>query len=113
MCLCDFFKGLLTIAEVEDTPTFERSRISNQAELTNMILSSAEYLDDETILKKLPFLTADEIEGILERKDADEMERFEEEDDDLSEESADLDNKYLGEFSDDVLSMLEKLAKEV
>lgn len=76
MCLVDFITGLLALIGVDDTPTFERSMISNQTEQTNMVLAAAEYLDEETVLRKLPFLTADEIEGILKRKDAEEMERF-------------------------------------
>ena len=43
-----------------------------------MLLLASEYLDDETILRKLPFLTEDEIEGILQRKDAEEVERYRE-----------------------------------
>lgn len=77
MLLCNFFDGILEVAGIkDDTPTFERSQISNQTEQTNMVLAAAEYLDDETILRKLPFLTADEIEGILKRKDAEDAERY-------------------------------------
>ena len=76
MCLFDFFDRLLFVAGIEDTPSFDRSRISNQTEVTQMVLSAAEYLDDETILRKLPFLAADEIDGVLERKDAEETERY-------------------------------------
>ena len=35
-----------------------------------MIVSAGEYLDKETVLKKLPFIEVDEIEGILKNKDA-------------------------------------------
>lgn len=76
MCVIDFIKGLLLVAGADDSPSFERSQISNQSEMTNMVLSAAEYLDDETILRKLPFLTADEIDGILKRKDAEEADRY-------------------------------------
>jgi hypothetical protein len=41
-----------------------------------MILQAAEYLDDETVLRKLPFLTEDEIEGILQRKGKEEIDRY-------------------------------------
>lgn len=76
-CILDFIEGLLTVAGLDaDIPTFKRSRIINQAEQTEMILSAAEYLDDETVLSKLPFLTVDEIKGILARKDAEESKRF-------------------------------------
>ena len=52
------------------------SQIVIRGEETTMILQAAEYLDDETVLRKLPFLTEDEIEGILQRKDAEEIDRF-------------------------------------
>lgn len=76
LCLHEFINGILAIAEIEDTATFKRSQIVNRSEETNMILMCAEYLDDETILRKLPFLTEDEIEGILQRKDAEDIDRF-------------------------------------
>ena len=41
-----------------------------------MVLSASEYLDEETILKKLPFITVDEVKDILSRKDAEDMDRF-------------------------------------
>ena len=76
-CILDFIEGLLTVAGLDaDIPTFKRSRIINQAEQTEMIISAAEYLDDETVLSKLPFLTVDEIKGILARKAAEESKRF-------------------------------------
>lgn len=76
MCVHEFINGILAVAGIEDTATFKRSQIVNRSEETSMILMSAEYLDDETILRKLPFLTEDEIEGILQRKDAEEIDRF-------------------------------------
>jgi F0F1-type ATP synthase gamma subunit len=76
LCLHEFINGILAIAGLEDIATFKRSKVSNQKEEVEMILMCAEYLDDETILRKLPFLTEDEIEGILKRKDAEEVNRF-------------------------------------
>ena len=78
-CVYDFIQGLLKLIGVEDAPTFKRSRIVNQQEDTQMILSAAQYLDDETILKHLPFLNIDEIDEILNRVDQEEMDRFEDE----------------------------------
>lgn len=75
LCLVEFINGIMAIAEIEDVPTFKRSQISNQQEQVQMVLLAAEYLDDETILRKLPFLTVDEIDKILKRKDAEDMER--------------------------------------
>lgn len=76
LCIHEFINGILAIAGIEDTATFKRSQIVNRKEETEMLLLASEYLDDETILRKLPFLTEDEIEGILQRKDAEEVERF-------------------------------------
>lgn len=76
MCVHEFINGILAVAGIEDTATFKRSQIVNRSEETSMILMSAEYLDDETVLRKLPFLTEDEIKGILQRKDAEEIDRF-------------------------------------
>ena len=71
-----FIKGLMKLIGVDDEPIYKRSRITNQAEETQMILSASEYLDNETILKHLPFLSVDEIEGILDRTTKEEAERF-------------------------------------
>lgn len=67
---------ILAMMDIEDTPIFKRNRISNQKEQTDMILSAANVLDEETILKKLPFVTVDEIEGILARKDQADIDTF-------------------------------------
>ena len=66
-CVCDFLNELFKLVGIEDNPTFKRSRIVNHLEETQMILTAAQYLDDETILKHLPFLTPDEVEGIMKR----------------------------------------------
>ena len=47
------------------------------AEETQMILSAAEFLDTETILEHLPFLSPDEIDTVMENRQAEEMQRFE------------------------------------
>ena len=61
---------------VEDTPVFKRNRISNQMEQTQMVVMEAQYLDDETVLQKLPNITVDEIPGILQRKGLENQNRF-------------------------------------
>lgn len=67
-CVIDFIRGILALDGIEDTPIFKRSQIVNQAEETEMILSAAAHLDDETVLKKLPWITVDEVEEILKKK---------------------------------------------
>ena len=80
-CIKDFIEGILALVGIEDEPSFTRSRIVNQAEETQMILSSAQYLDDETVVRKLPFITADEVDDILEKRGLEEYGRFGEEED--------------------------------
>ena len=62
-------QGVLALMGIDDVPIFNRNRISNQKERTEMIMMAADHLDEETILKKLPYLTPDEIESILANKD--------------------------------------------
>lgn len=76
-CVTEAVKNLLALIGVEDSPTYHRRKTTNQPETTQMILSAAQYLDDETILKHLPFLNIDEINGIMKRKEAEEAERYE------------------------------------
>lgn len=75
-CVLEFLEQLFKIVGIEDNPTFKRSRISNDKEQTEMVLAAAQYLDDDTILKKLPFLTADEVKTILENKSAQDLKRL-------------------------------------
>lgn len=71
-----FIKQLLKLIGIEDEPLYKRNRNNNMTEQTNMILSASEYLDQETILNKLPFVTVDEVKEILKRRDAEDMDRF-------------------------------------
>lgn len=63
-------RRILSILGIDDMPIFKRNRVSNQKEKTEMVLLAANYLDDETILKNLPFITVDEVAEILAKKDA-------------------------------------------
>ena len=74
--LFDF--GILELIGIVDMPLFQRNRVSNQKERTEMVMLAAQYLDDETVLNKLPFITVDEVERILMAKDAESHDRFEE-----------------------------------
>ena len=75
-CVIDFLQALFKIVGIEDEPSFTRSKVTNQMEQTQMVLLAASYLDDETILSKLPWLTQEEIANILKRKSAEELERY-------------------------------------
>lgn len=122
-CVTEFINGILELAGIEDEPTYTRSQMSNQSEMLNMVLMSAEYLDDEYITTKLLTLLgdADKVEEVMDRKMDEQADRYtdvgeediaDEEDLDTTEEEADLDNKYLSEFSDEIMKMLEELVGE-
>ena len=86
-------RGILSILGIDDMPVFQRNRISNRMEQVQMIMMAANYLDDETIIRKLPFITPDEVESILARKlsqDTDSFEPEEAEEEELPEESAEV-----------------------
>lgn len=61
----EFIGQLLNLLQIEDTPSYDRNMIINQTEQTQMIMQAAEYLDEETLLKKLPFITVDEVKQIM------------------------------------------------
>lgn len=69
---------ILALIGVEDTPVFKRNRIANQSEQVQMLVSVAQYLDDETILKNIPFISVDEIEQILTNKYQESQDRLNE-----------------------------------
>ena len=74
-CVIDFLQALFEIVGIEDEPSFTRSKVTNQLEQTQMVLLAANYLNDETILNKLPWLTQEEVAEILKRKAAEDIER--------------------------------------
>ncbi len=75
-CIRDFIGKLLALLDIDDTPSFQWNRIANQLEETQMVMTAATYLDSEAILRHLPWLTNDEVDDILERKDAEAMDRL-------------------------------------
>lgn len=75
--LIDAIQNILALAGIDDEPSFKWNRIANQTEETNMVISAAAYLGDELTLKKLPFLTPEEVEGRLRDMGNDAMDRFE------------------------------------
>lgn len=89
----EFVQQILSLMNIVDTPVFKRNRISNQTEQTQMILSAADYLDDETILSKLPFISIDEIQDILSKKMEEDQGTFEMEES----EEVDLEDAKKGE----------------
>lgn len=72
----EFIQQLLGLMGVEDAPVFKRARISNQKEQVDMVMSEAQYLDRETILRKLPNIAPSEVQAVLDRLDAEDEERM-------------------------------------
>ena len=63
--LIDAIQNILALAGINDEPSFKWNRIANQTEETNMVMTAASILGDELTLKKLPFLTPEEVEERL------------------------------------------------
>ena len=74
----EFINGILALAGIEDEPTYTRSQMSNQSETLEMVLQSAEYLDEEYITTKILTLLgdADKAQEVLKRKDAEAADRY-------------------------------------
>lgn len=74
----DFIIGILKIAEIDDTPTYTRSRAANIAEMMDNVLKATEYLDSEYITNKILTLLgdADEAEKVMQRKAREEVNRY-------------------------------------
>lgn len=72
----DAIVQLLALQGIEDTPIFKRQRISNQKEQVEMLVQEAAWLDEGTILRKLPNLTPDEVQAVLVGRDYEDMARM-------------------------------------
>ena len=81
----DFIQGVIKLAGIEDNPTYTRSQMSNQDETLEMVLKSAEYLDDEYVTTKILTLLgdADKAQEVLKRKDAEAADRYKQMDTEL------------------------------
>lgn len=69
-------KQVLTLVGVDDYPIYKRNRISNQREQVEIVTMEAQWLDEETILRKLPNISPDEIAEIMKSKDEENMARM-------------------------------------
>lgn len=72
-CVDEFLTDLFKLVDIEDTPSFTRDMISNQLEYTQMVLMAAPQIGDDMVLKKLPWLTVEEVEQIKAERDAEEF----------------------------------------
>lgn len=76
-CVTRCIKGILAVAGIDDTPTYTRNKIINAQEEMQTLLLGAAYYDDEYITKKALTLLgdADQYEGLMRRKAAEEINR--------------------------------------
>ena len=76
--MTDFIIRLLTVAGVEDEPTYTRSIIVNRTEEINTITNSALYLDDEYVTEKIMTLLGDKdkVEEIINKRAAEDIQRM-------------------------------------
>lgn len=77
----EFLIDILSLAGIDDAPTFTRRKIVNTAEEVGTVLQAAEYLDDEYVTRKVLSLfgDSDKADEVLERLDASEVSRMQEE----------------------------------
>ena len=74
--IIEFVQSLLALLGISDTPIFKRNRISNQKEQVEMVMLEANYFDTETVLRKLPNVTPDEVQSILVKTQQDSMSQY-------------------------------------
>lgn len=58
-CVIEFLQGILSVAGLEDKPTFTRSYLVNTTEEITVLLQAAQYLDDEYVTRKILTLFGD------------------------------------------------------
>ena len=58
-CVLEFLQGILSVAGLEDKPTFTRSYLVNTTEEISVLLQAAQYLDDEYVTRKILTLLGD------------------------------------------------------
>ena len=77
-CVLDFINGILKVLGIEDEASFTRSKIINQQEQVGVVLSAADYLDDEFVTRKILDILGDgdQADEVLKRRDAEDMARI-------------------------------------
>lgn len=58
-CVLEFLQGILSVAGLEDNPTFTRSYLVNTTEEISVLLQAAQYLDDEYVTRRILTLLGD------------------------------------------------------
>lgn len=76
-CIHEFVMAILDLAGIDDEPTFTRSMMVNATEEIQTVLSASAYLSDEYVTRKILTILgdADKADEVLEKIDADELDR--------------------------------------
>jgi len=74
--VADAVTSLLSLQGIDDVPIFRRARISNQKEQVEMLVQEAMWLDERTILRKLPNVTPDEYQAIIDANEDEDIARM-------------------------------------
>lgn len=73
----DFLRGILTVAGIEDKPSFTRSMIVNTQEEIQTVIGAGTYLDQEYVVRKVLTLLGDgdQADDMIDKLNADAMRR--------------------------------------
>jgi hypothetical protein len=73
-CILDFLGGIMTVAGIDDTPTFTPDMLIDQNEEIQTIVSAGEYLDQEYVTTKILTILGDidKVKEVLARMSAEE-----------------------------------------
>lgn len=68
--------ALQGVSEEDATPSFKRNRVSNQKEQTDMVMEALDLVGEELALKKLPWLSADEVAARIDAMENNNITRY-------------------------------------
>lgn len=119
--ILEFVQAILELAGINDTPSLVWNRVVNQNEQTDMVLKASQYLTDEIIIKKLPFLTPEEADQVIAQREQESYEQFNSEasEEDLEDDGENIEGESenqsegISEGENDVLKMLDELIAEL
>ena len=74
--LMDFFDAIFALAGVDSEVTLRRNKVVNKQENTAMVLSAANYISPECVIRHLDFLTPEEQEEEIKKYEDEQHSRF-------------------------------------
>lgn len=111
--MIDFVQKILLLAEIDDEPTFVWNKILNQLEQTQMIMSCANYLPQDMIIKHLPFLTPEEADEAIAQSEAEDYAQFNSDDEDEDLEGNSEDDEEDNSDMESLNALLDELLEEL